>query len=229
MSSPVAHVPLTRERVLDGAVALADRIGITALTMRRLATELGVKPMTMYHYMPSRDAIVKGMVERVFAEIDLPPEGLPWTKAVRVRCLSARRVLNRHPWAAPLMESQRSPGPANLGHHEAVLACLRRGGLSWQLTAHAYAVLDSFVFGFAFEEATLPSSEGEAFADATKEIAATFDPGEYPLLTTFAAEHVLAPGYSFGDSFEFGLDLIISGLDRAARSERRAGPTPDAG
>jgi AcrR family transcriptional regulator len=219
MSSHAAHVPLTEQRVLDGAFSLADRIGIDALTIRKLAAELGVKPMTIYHHVPSKDAIVDGMVERVFAEIDLPPEGLPWTQAVRLRCLSARRVLNRHPWAAPLLESRTSPGPVSLRHHEAVLACLRRGGLSWQMTAHAYAILDSFIYGFAFEEATLPATGGEGFAEVAQEIAATFDPSEYPTLMAFTAEHVMQPGYSFGDSFEFGLDLLITGLERSARSE----------
>jgi AcrR family transcriptional regulator len=216
MSRPAAHVPLTEERVLDGALALADRIGIEALTIRKLAAQLDVKPMTIYHYLPSKQAIVDGMVERVFAEIDLPPEDLPWTQAVRVRCVSARKVLNRHPWAAPLMESRTSPGPVNLHHHEAVLACLRRGGLSWQMTAHAYAILDSYIFGFAFEEATLPSSGGEGFVEATTDIAASFDPLEYPMLSSFVVEHVVQPGYSFGSSFEFGLDLIIDGLERAS-------------
>ena len=220
MARPAAPVPLTRERVLDGALALADRTGIAALTIRRLADELGVKAMTIYHYVPSKDAIVAGMVERVFAAIDLPPDELPWTQAVRLRCLSARRVLNRHPWAAPLMESRSSPGPVSLRHHEAVLGCLRRGGLSWQLTAHAYAILDSYIFGFAFEEATLPATAGEGFSEVAQEIAATFDPQDYPTLTAFTVEHVLQPGYDFGDSFEFGLDLIITGLDGAARAER---------
>ena len=221
-----SYVPLTAERVLDGALVLADRIGLEALTIRRLAEELGVKPMTIYHYLPSKDAIVGGMVERVFAEIDLPPEELPWAQAVRVRCVSSRRALNRHPWAAPLMESRTSPGPVSLRHHEAVLACLRRGGLGWQLTAHAYAILDSYIFGFAFEEATLPSTGGKGFAEIAQEMAAAFDPQAYPTLTAFTAEHVLRPGYSFGDSFEFGLDLIISGLERAALSETSAGSTP---
>jgi AcrR family transcriptional regulator len=224
MPRSTAHAPLTRERILDGALSLADRTGIAALTIRRLADELGVKKMTIYHYVPSKDAIVDGMVERVFGAIDLPPEELPWTQAVRVRCLSARKVLNRHPWAAPLMESRSSPGPVSLGHHEAMLGCLRRGGLSWQLTAHAYAILDSYIFGFAFEEATLPASGGEGFAEVAQEIAATFDPYDYPTLTAFTVEHVLQPGYNFGHSFEFGLDLIITGLDRAARAERRTEP-----
>ena len=220
MPGPAPHVPLTEERVLDGALALADRVGIEALTIRRLADELGVKPMTIYHHLPSKQAIVDGMVERVFAEIDLPPEDLSWTQAVRVRCLSARGVLNRHPWAALLMESRSAPGPINLRHHEAMLACLRRGGLSWPMTAHAYAVLDSYIFGFAFEEATLPSTDGEGLAEIAREMATAFDPQEYPMLRAFTIEHVLQPGYSFGVSFEFGLDLLIGGLDRAARAER---------
>lgn len=211
--------PLTEDRVLDAALRVADRIGIDALTIRRLAEELGVKPMTIYHYLPSKDAIVDGMVERVFAEIDLPPDDLPWTEAVRVRCLSSRRALNRHPWAAPLMETRTSPGPNLLRHHEAMVACLRRGGLSWQLTAHAYATLDSYVFGFAFEEATLPAQGGEGMAEVAEEIAAAFDPSTYPTLAAFTAEHVMQPGYSFGQSFEFGLDLIIEGLAQAAARE----------
>jgi len=214
-----SHATLTAERVLDGALALADRIGLEALTIRRLAEELGVKPMTIYHHLPSKDAIVDGMVERVFNEIDLPPEDMPWTDAIRVRCLSSRRVLNRHPWAAPLMESRTSPGPISLRHHEAVLACLRRGGLSWQFTAHAYAILDSYIFGFAFEEANLPATGGEELADLAQQMAAAFDPMQYPTLAEFTVEHVMQPGYSFGESFEFGLDLIISGLERAALSD----------
>jgi hypothetical protein len=120
------------------------------------------------------------------------------------------------------MESRTSPGAVSLRHHEAVLACLRRGGLSWQLTAHAYAILDSYVFGFAFEEATLPSTGGEEMAAIAQEIAAAMDPLDYPTLASFTVEHVLPPGYSFGDSFEFGLDLIISGLERATHAEREA-------
>ncbi len=124
------------------------------------------------------------------------------------------------------MESRRSPGPVSLRHHEAVLACLRRGGLGWQVTAHAYAILDSYIFGFAFEEATFPSTCGEGFAEIAPEMAAAFDQQAYPTLRAFTTEHVLRPRYSFGGSFEFGLDLIISGLERAALSETSAGSTP---
>lgn len=219
MTTKQAKARLSRSRVLEGAVELADEIGIEALTIRKLATALDVKPMTIYHHVPSKEAIVDGMVELVFAEIDLPPTELDWKSAMRARCLSARTVLNRHPWAAPLMESRTAPGPANLGHHDAVLACLSRGGLSFQMMAHAYAVLDSFIFGFAFEEATLPTGDGGDFSDVAAEISATFDAEAYPNLVAFTAGHVMQPGYDFGRSFEFGLDLILDALERAAATE----------
>lgn len=209
---------LTRERVVQGAVELADEIGIEALTIRKLAEALGTKPMTIYHHVPSKDEIVDGMVEIVFSEIATPPQDEDWKPAMRIRCVSAREVINRHRWAAPLMESRTSPGPENLGHHEAVLACLRRGGLSWQMTAHAYAVLDAFVYGFAFQEATLPSQMDGEFVEVARDIAAAFDPESFPHLVGFTVNHVFQPGYEFGDSFAFGLDLILDGLERAAGS-----------
>ncbi len=217
MTQPAKRSTLTRERVLEAAMDLADEIGIEAFTIRKLAAALDVGPMTIYHHVPSKEEIVDGMVEMVFAEIDLPPADLDWKEAMRTRCVSARQVLNRHRWAAPLMESRLSPGPANLGHHEAVLGCLRNGGLSVQLTAHAYAILDSFIYGFAFEEATLPGNGGEGLAEVADEIAASMPLDEYPYLVELMAEHVMRPGYDFGDSFEFGLDLLIEGIDAAAR------------
>jgi AcrR family transcriptional regulator len=175
--------------------------------------------MTIYHHVPSKDAIVDGMVEIVFAEIEKPSADIDWKTAMRRRCISARRVLNQHKWAAPLMESRIAPGPANLSHHDAVIGCLRNGGLSIQMTAHAYAILDSFIYGFAFEEASLPSGGGEGFAEVAAQIAAHFPSDEYPHLAELAFEYVLKPGYDFGDSFEFGLDLIIDGLERAVERD----------
>jgi AcrR family transcriptional regulator len=210
---------LNRIKVLEAAIELADEIGIEALTIRKLADKLGVGAMTIYHHVPSKDAIVDGMVETVFAEIEKPSPDVDWKTAMRRRCISAREVLNQHKWAAPLMESRTSPGPANLSHHDAVIGSLRNGGLSIQMTAHAYAILDSFIYGFAFEEAILPSGGGgEGFAEVAEQIAATFPSDEYPHLAELTFEHVLQPGYDFGDSFEFGLDLIIDGLERAAEA-----------
>jgi AcrR family transcriptional regulator len=213
------RTPLTRPRVLDAAMGLADRIGIEAFTIRKLAAELGVKPMAIYHHVPSKDSILDGIVDLVFAEITLPPTDGSWRDAIRVRCLSAREVLNRHPWAPPLMESRTSPGPATLHHHDAVLDCLRRGGLSWSLTAHAYAVLDSYVYGFALQEANLPFDDEQQVGELSESIIQPLSPDEYPNLVAFTAEHVLQPGYDFGHSFEYGLDLLLDGIARAATAE----------
>lgn len=210
---------LNRTKVLEAAIELADEIGIEALTIRKLADKLGVGAMTIYHHVPSKDAIIDGMVEIVFAEIETPSTDVDWKTAMRHRCISAREVLNQHKWAAPLMESRTSPGPANLSHHDAVIGSLRNGGMSIQMTAHAYAILDSFIYGFAFEEATLPSGGAEGFVEVAEQIAAHFPSDEYPHLAELAFEHVLKPGYNFGDSFEFGLDLIIDGLERAAEKD----------
>ncbi len=214
------RLPLSRERILQGAVALADENGIDALTMRRLADALDVKPMTIYHHIPGKEEIIDGMVDFVFAEISLPPEDLDWSEAIRVRCRSAREVLKRHPWAPPLMESRTTPGPATLRHHDAVLGCLRTGGLSLALTAHAYAILDSYVYGFALEEANLPGGGGAEMVDVAAEISELIPADEYPFLSELTLDHVLRPGYDFGDSFEVGLDLILDGFSRMAASGR---------
>ncbi len=204
---------LTADRVIDGAMALADRIGVHDLTIRRLADALDTKPMTIYHHLPNKEAILDGMVERVFAEIDRPPTDLPWKPAMRHRCQSAREVLGRHPWAVPLMESRTNPLPETLGHHDAVLGCLRRGGLSLEMTAHAYALLDSYVYGFALQEANLPATGGDEMADLAEGLIEPVPDGVFPYLTEFATHHVLQPGYDFRTEFEFGLDLILDALE----------------
>lgn len=215
MVADEARTPLSRERVVKGALDLADEIGVEALTMRKLADALGVKPMSIYHHIAGKEQILDGMVDVVFSEIDLPPDDLDWNNAIRQRCISARSVLNRHPWAPPLMESRTSPGPSTLRHHDAVIGCLQRGGLSFALTAHAYAVLDSYVYGFALQEASLPMGGNEQIADLAEDILASSPDGDHPHLEAFMANTVLQPGYAFGNSFEFGLDLILDGLDRA--------------
>ncbi len=218
MSGDRRRSTLNRARVLDAAVDLADEIGIEALTIRKLADALGVGAMTIYHHVPSKEEIIDGMVEIVYAEVEKPPADADWRDAIRHRCISARQVLKRHPWAAPLMNTRTSPGPANLSHHDSVIGCLRNGGLSIPMTAHAYAILDGFVYGFTFDENTLPAAGGEGFAEAAKQIAAHFPRDDFPNLAELTFEHVLKPGYDYGVSFEFGLDLIIDGLDRAAKT-----------
>ena len=211
------RVPLSRDRVLRTAVALADREGISSLSMRKLGEALGVEAMSLYNHVGSKSDLLDGMVDTVFGEIDLPSGG-DWKAAMRRRAISARQVLHRHPWAIGLMESRTSPGPATLRHHDAVLGCLRRAGFSVELTAHAYALLDSYIYGFALQEASLPFGTGEEAAQVAHQISAQFAAGQYPYLTEMAVEHILQPGYDFGDEFVIGLDLILDGLAAARQA-----------
>jgi AcrR family transcriptional regulator len=206
--------PLSRDRVLRRAMAVADAGGLGSLTMRSLATELGVKPMAVYHYVAGKDEILDGIVDLVFAEMELPQAGGDWRAEITRRATSAREVLRRHPWAVALLESRSAPGPATLRHHDAVLGTLRGAGFSVEMTGHAYALLDAYVYGFAVQEASLPIGP-DAPDDAAESIAARIAPDAYPHLVEFATARVLQPGYSFGDEFEFGLNLVLDALERA--------------
>src|SRR4051812_22474259 len=166
------RTPLTRERVLGCAVAIADEQGLGALTMRSLAQALAVKPMSLYHHVANKEAILDGIVDVVFAEMELPTAGVDWRAELTRRAASARAVLRRHPWAVALMESRATPGPATLRHHEAVLATLRAAGFSVEMTGHAYALLDAFVYGFAVQEAALPITGTDDAAEVAAAIAA---------------------------------------------------------
>jgi AcrR family transcriptional regulator len=206
---------LTRERVLRAAIGLADAGGIARLTMRRLGEEVGVEAMSLYTHVASKDDLLDGMVDTVFAEIELPPGGTDWRTAMRDRASSARAALSRHPWATPLMQSRRRPGPATLTHHDAVIGALRAAGFPIALTAHAISALDAYVYGFVLQETALPFETAEQTAELATSISAGFEPGAYPHLTELTVEHVLRPGYDYGDEFGFGLDLLLDGLERA--------------
>jgi AcrR family transcriptional regulator len=213
--SPAQRAPLTRDRVLRSAVAIADTGGIAALTIRALADKLGVKPMSVYYHVANKDEILDGIVDLVFSEIDLPSTAGDWRAEIRRRATSAREVLRRHSWAIGLMESRTTPGPATLRHHDAVIATLRGGGFSVAMTAHAYALLDAYVYGFALQEASLPFTETDTAGDVTEAIMQQMPAGDYPHLVEMATEHILKPGYNFGDEFDFGLTLILDGLTRS--------------
>lgn len=215
--SSESRARLTRDRVLSAAIALADAGGIDSLTMRKLGVELGVEAMSLYHHVANKADLLDGMIDGVFAEIDLPTDGTDWREAMRRRAVSVRQVLSRHRWAIGLMESRAAPGPANLRHHDTVLGTLRRAGFSIELAAHAYSVLDSYVYGFALQERSLPFDTADETPHAIQAIMARFATGEYPHLTEIAVEHVLQPGYDYGDEFEFGIELILDGLATALR------------
>jgi AcrR family transcriptional regulator len=204
---------LSRERVLRAAVAVADGGGLAGLTIRSLATQLDVKPMSVYHYVANKDEILDGIVDMVFAEIDLPEIGKDWRSEMRRRARSARQVLRRHPWAIGLLESRTRPGPATLRHHDTVLGLLLAAGFSREMTAHAYALIDSYTYGFALQEAGLPFDGPETVGEIAEPIMERFTSGDYPHMVNMAVSYYLKPGYDFGDEFEFGLDLILDNLD----------------
>ncbi len=208
------RLPLSRERVLRCATEIADDAGISALTMRSLAHALGAKPMSLYHYVANKDEILDSIVDLVFSEIELPSAEGNWRMEMHRRANNVRQILNRHTWAIGLLESRTTPGPATLRHHDATLGALRAAGFSVPMTAHAYALLDSYIYGFALQEASLPFKGPETVADVGAPIVQLFSSGEYPHLVEIATEHVLQPGYDFGDEFEIGLNLILDALAR---------------
>ncbi len=204
---------LSKQRVVAEAIRLADREGVAGLSMRRLAGALGAGAMSLYHYVANKDELLDAMIDVVFEEIELPPEGTDWQSAMRRRAVSARQVLARHPWAIGLMESRTSPGPANLRHHEAVTACLRRAGFPVLMATHVNWLLDSYVYGFALQEASLPFDTADELTDMTEDVfLPQLPPDEFPYLNESAAA-LVAAGYDPAEAFIFGLDLILAALD----------------
>jgi AcrR family transcriptional regulator len=216
-TNPLDRTPLTRDRVLSGAVAVADATGIAGLTIRSLAQELGVKPMSVYHHVANKEEILDGIVDIVFSEIELPSASGDWRPEISRRAHSARVVLRRHPWAIGLLETRTSPGYATLRHHNAVLGTFRAAGFSVELTAHAYALLDSYVYGFALQEATLPFND-QSVAEVAAPMMELFESGDYPHMMELVTEHALKPGYDFADEFDFGLELVLDGLSDKLRA-----------
>jgi AcrR family transcriptional regulator len=143
-------------RVLEVAMELADRGGLEALSMRKLGQALGVEAMALYYHFANKERVLDGMVDLVFGEIDLPKVGADWRMAMRQRAISLRDALLRHRWAIGLMESRTNPGAANLRHHDAVIGCLRAAGFDMAMAAHAYSLLDAYIYGFALTKMNLP-------------------------------------------------------------------------
>lgn len=211
-----SRAPVTRDRAVAAAIAIADAEGLDALTMRRLARELGVEAMSLYHHVANKDDILDGMVEAVFAEIELPPPDTDWTTAMMIRARSARTALTSHRWSLAVMESRRSPGPNTLRHHDAVLGACRAAGFSIEMAAHAFSLIDSYLYGFVLQEINLPFEHGADLADAVEAIMPPDMADTYPHLAELTVEHVLQVGYNYADEFDFGLELVLDALRAAA-------------
>ncbi|RBQ16631.1 TetR/AcrR family transcriptional regulator [Spongiactinospora rosea] len=216
--------PLSTARVLEAAIRVADRGGAEAITMRRVAQELGVEAMSLYHHVPNKDAILDGAIDMVFAAIELPgTDRADWRDAIRVRAHSARAVLSRHSWALGLMDSRRDPGPATLRHHDAVLGVLRKAGFTLPMAAHAVSLIDSYIGGFVLQEANLPIATPEDVEEVAGGILAHMPADDLPYLTEMIVDHALRPGYDHTGEFAYGLDLILDALE-ARRRGAEPGP-----
>jgi AcrR family transcriptional regulator len=217
------RTPLSKERVLKAAMALADVDGIEALSMRRLAQELGVEAMSLYNHVANKGEILDGIVDLAVSEIELPSTEEEWEVAVRRCAISAHEAFLRHPWACSLVMS---PGSTEIGHSarlryiEWLLRRLREAGFSPELTYHAYHALDSHVLGFTMWQlghlaAAKSLGGGKDFAELAAGLVRELRAGGYPYLAEHAEQHVTSPSDEGEGEFEFGLDLILEGLKRA--------------
>jgi AcrR family transcriptional regulator len=210
------RLPLSRDRVLQTAVALADERGVAELTMRKLAKELGVEAMSLYNHVASKDDLLDGMIDIVFSEIEPPSASGDWKAELRKRAVSTRAALRRHPWAVGEMEGRTNHGPSNLRLHDAVLGCLRAAGFSLEMTVHAYSVQDAYIYGFALQQTDMSSETPEDFAVEAQRQMAEYEAvlADYPHLVEVVGGHVAKAGYDYDSEFLFGLDVILDGLER---------------
>jgi AcrR family transcriptional regulator len=213
------RAPLTRDRVLEAAVALADAQGIDALTMRNLGQALGVAAMSLYNHVPNKEAIHDGIVDRVVAEIQLPPPGTPWKEAMRQRAWSAHAALVRHPWACPLLMSTLNVGPAMIRYVDGTLGFLFAAGFTFREADSAWNAMDSHIYGFTLQKLNFPMAESDYQGIAAAYLP-TLSPEVHPNMRALTRE--VAEGRHDGrQDLGFGLELILDGLERMlAASER---------
>lgn len=212
-AGPGRRARLSREQVLQAALALADKGGLGALTMTAIGDRLGAQAMSLYRHVRNKDEILDGIVDLVFVEIDMPGAAVGWKVAMRQRAISTRAVLLRHPWAIAVIESRLQPGPANLHHRDDVLGHLRGAGFSSATATHAYNLLDSYIYGFVIQEESLPFDSPEELAALGEALLANIPADEFPNLSWVTRE-LMAAGFEYAGEFEFGLDLILDSIER---------------
>jgi AcrR family transcriptional regulator len=212
--SPESRIPLTRERVLRAALALADEKGIESLTMRELGLRLGVEAMSIYNHVANKDDILDGMVDLVVSEIDLPSDAVGWKEAMRRRAISAQAVFSRHPWSSGMIDARESSGPARLRYLDWVLGTLRQAGFSLDIAARAFALLDSYIYGSGRQQHNMAAGSGAEPEQMAEAFLQALPADEYPFLREMIVDHAMVSGYDGNADFEFGLDLILDGLQR---------------
>jgi len=207
------RLPLSRDRVLRAAIALADEAGIDAMSMRKLGQALGVEAMSLYHYVATKDEILGGIVDLVVTEFALPSPGSDWKAALRMMSISAHDVLVRHPWAASVMLSATGASPARWRWMDAVLGTLRTAGFTADQTDLAYHALDSHITGFTLWEVQL-QVEPDDFPELAEQFLGALPAGELPYLVEHVHQHLRERDPADEGTFAFGLDLILDGLER---------------
>jgi AcrR family transcriptional regulator len=203
---------LSKERVVRAAIELADAAGFEALSMRRLAKELGVEAMSLYNHVANKDEILSGIIDAVSSEVELPSDGVDWKTALRRNAISARDVFLRHPWACGLRTSRQSGGPAQLRASDWMLKTLREAGFSKDLTYDAFHILESYILGYTLQQLNFPY-RGEELAGLAATFLEQFPAEEYPYLTEHIYQH-LEPHDGREGGFELGLDLMLDSLER---------------
>jgi AcrR family transcriptional regulator len=206
------QLPLSREKVLAAALRIADGEGIEALSMRKLAQELGVKAMSLYNHVTNKDDIVDGIVDMVVGEIEVPEIGSDWKTAMRRRAISAHGVLLCHPWATMVMMSRMNMGSAMLRYIDATLGCLREAGFSFEMADRAWNAIDSHIYGFTLQELNFPLQPNE-YSQAARDFVSLIPSDRYPYMNQLT-HYVMEGRYDGLHDFEFGLGLILDGLDR---------------
>ena len=211
--------PLRPERILDAAIALADDAGLEALSMRRLGQTLGVEAMSLYNHVANKDEILDGMADLVAEQFDLPEDVDDWREAMRRRAVSAHEVFGRHAWAPMLFDSRQSLGPSRLRYFDWVLGQLTRAGFSVEDAARAFSVLDSYIYGFGIQQFNMAGGDDLSVEERAEAIAAFIPAETYPYLHRMAS-HAMQVGYDAEADFEFGLEIVLDGLERILDESR---------
>ena len=206
------RAPLNRERVLNQALQLADESGIESLSMRKLAEALSVKAMSLYNHVKNKDDIIDGLIDIVASEIELPDVNADWKSSMQKRANSAHDVLLRHPWATMEMVSRVNIGPAMLRYVDATIGCLREAGFSFEMADHAWNTIDAHIYGFTLQELNFPF-EAEEYSEAAENYLSLIPADKYPYLNGMT-QRVMSGEYDGIHDFEFGLELILDGLDQ---------------
>jgi AcrR family transcriptional regulator len=222
-----SRAPLTRERVLRAAITIVDKSGLESLSMRKVGEAVGVEAMSLYRHVTNRDDILDGIVDLVVSEIEVPGKGAEWKIAMRQRAISAHHVLLRHPWAAALIESRANITAARLRYADTILGIMRQAGFSIAIAYRAFLALDSYIYGFTLQEVNWPYPADEVVAVTERmrpHVPAETYPNVDEVMTHVVKERASRAGSKRNDAspyaaeFEFGLDLILDGVERLLSS-----------